>query len=166
MPQPLRRETKEFFDAGLTLGDAQTLELGSSSVALSGTGSTLTVTGTIAGLVIGTDVAAQAAATANLIVDLGDASAIEASMGGFVPLVTASGETRTLANPSTAGIVLTLCLDTDGGDCVVTVAGAYNQANNTIITLADAGDAIHLRACTIGGAARWRMIANDGAALS
>ena len=49
---------------------------------------------------------------------------------------------------------------------MITVASAFNIAGNTVITLADAGDFVKLQAAQIGGALRWRLVVNDGAALS
>lgn len=81
-------------------------------------------------------------------------------------IVTAGAETRTLANPPRVGIQHTIAMQTDGGDCVITVASAINQAGNTTITLNDAGDTISLLGIQVGSNLRWRVIANDGAALS
>ena len=121
---------------------------------------------TIIGLVIGTDVPSQASSCSNVVADPGNAGAISVNKGGFVPLVTAAAETRTLAIPTVDGILLSLVLDTDGGDCVVTSAQAINVAGNTVITLDTIGDSIHLRACTVGGVRRWRVVGNDGTVLS
>jgi len=79
---------------------------------------------------------------------------------------TTAAETRTLPRPLGVGQDLTIVLDTDGGDCVITAAAAINVAGNTIMTLADAGDMIRLTSVTIGGAYFWRVVANDGVALS
>ncbi|MEO1615291.1 MAG: hypothetical protein AAFV88_05545 [Planctomycetota bacterium] len=86
--------------------------------------------------------------------------------GGVLPLVTAAAETRALENPERAGIVMTLCFRTDGGDCVVTAASAVNQAGNNTLTLADAGDEITLRSIRSGDTFVWRVASNDGVALS
>lgn len=100
------------------------------------------------------------------LTDPGNAGAIPVTKSGSVPLVTAGAETRTLAIPSAIGQTLSLYFQTDGGDCVVTVAQAINAAGNTIITLNDAGDSIHLIGINNGSALRWRVLANDGCALS
>ena len=122
---------------------------------------------TIIGLVIGTDVPSQSSSSSNVVADPGNAGAIPVNKGGFVPLVTAAAETRTLAIPTADGIILSLVLDTRvGGNCVVTSAQAINVAGNTVITLDTAGDSIHLRACTVAGVRRWRVVGNDGAVLS
>lgn len=100
------------------------------------------------------------------IQDPGDAGAIPVDRSGVCPLVTAGAETRTLAVPSHLGQRLTLCLKTDGGDCVVTVASAINQTGNNTITLGDAGDVLDLVAVQSGANLVWRVVVNDGTALS
>ena len=55
-------------------------------------------------------------------------------------MVTAAAETRTLANPTKAGIRLVLRLLTDGGDAVVTAANGLNVTGNTVATFEDAGE--------------------------
>lgn len=104
-------------------------------------------------------------ASAQAITDPGNAGAIPVTANGVCNLTSAGAETRTLAIPTFVGQRLTLCLDTDGGDCVVTVASAFNQAGNTTITLNDAGDTINLVGATIGGSRRWRIVNNDGCTL-
>lgn len=100
------------------------------------------------------------------ITDPGDAGAIPVTDTGYCPLVSAGAETRTLADPSFAGQRLTLGFDTDGGDCVVTAATAVNQTGNNTLTFADAGDHLELVAITIAGSLVWRVVANDGVALT
>ena len=102
------------------------------------------------------------------IPDPGNAGAISVIKGsGIVALVTAGAETRTLAAPSNVGQELTLNMVTDGGDCVVTCASGINAANNTVMTFAEIGDTIWLKAMEKGaGTFRWRVMGNDGVALS
>lgn len=95
-----------------------------------------------------------------------NAAAIPVKFGGNVHLTTAGAETRTLAVPGYVGQTLTLYFQTDGGDCVITVASAINQAGNTVVTMNDAGDSITLRGVFTGAAMVWRVLANDGCALS
>lgn len=102
------------------------------------------------------------------IADPGNAGAIPVTVAGYCPLVTAAGETRTLADPSYDGQVIDLFFKTDAGDCVVTAASPVNQAGNNTLTFADEGDHIKLigyTGFTVGGA-EWRVVANDGVALS
>ena len=100
--------------------------------------------------------------------DPGDGGAIPVTTSGTLLLESgASGETRTLAIPTFVGQRMSIAFDTDGGgDIAITVAQAVNQAGNTTLTGADAGDHISLEAITVGGAYRWRVLANDGFALS
>lgn len=107
-----------------------------------------------------------ATATANSIADPGNGVAIPVTSDGVCNLVSAGAETRTLAIPTFVGQRLTLCFDTDGGDCVVTVASTFNQAGNNTITFNDAGDTVELVGRTVGGTRKWQLVFNDGAALS
>lgn len=102
----------------------------------------------------------------NHIADPGDTGAIGVDKSGVCPIVTAGAETRTLAIPSFIGQSVMLCLDTDGGDAVITVASAVNQTGNNTLTFADAGDEISLKAISVGGTLAWRVASNDGVALS
>ena len=102
----------------------------------------------------------------NTIADPGDAGAIPVTASGTCPLVTAGAETRTLAIPTQVGRMLSLAFKTDGGNCVITVASPVNQANNNTLTFADAGDQLLLVAIDEGAALAWRIVCNDGVALS
>jgi hypothetical protein len=107
-----------------------------------------------------------AGAATNAITDPGNAGAIAVTANGVCDITTAGAETRTLAIPTFVGQRILLCLDTDGGDCVVTVASSFNQAGNTIITFNDAGDSVELVGRTVGGTRKWQLAFNDGATLS
>jgi len=147
-----------------------------------GTGITKTTTGTntlngdvvIAGsktLTTGTGLTTfngkvAAGATAWNIADPGNAGAIPVTSSGVCNLTSAGAETRTLAAPTFEGQRLTICMNVDGGDIVLTVASAINQAGNTQATFNDAGDTLNLIAARIAGALRWRLINNDGATLA
>lgn len=100
------------------------------------------------------------------ITDPGASGAIPVTRSGNVPLTTVAAETRTLAIPAVAGITLSLSLAVDGGDCTITVASAINQAGNNTITLGDAGDTVVLTAVKVGVVLAWRLVVNDGCALS
>jgi len=100
------------------------------------------------------------------VADPGDAGAIPVTQSASVAITTAGAETRTLAIPSFIGQRLNICFDTDAGDCVITVASGVNQTGNNTLTGADAGDHISLEAITVGGTLAWRILANDGWALS
>jgi hypothetical protein len=102
------------------------------------------------------------------VADPGDAGAIPVTRAATVALTTgAAGETRTLAIPTFVGQPIVISHDVDGGgDAVITVAAAFNQTGNNTITMADAGDTVKLEGVQVGGALVWRLIVNDGAALS
>ncbi len=102
----------------------------------------------------------------DLVADPGNGNAIPVLHSSHVPLVTTAAQTRTLADASGAGLTLDLYLKTDGGDCVVTAASPVNQAGNTIMTFADVGDHIRLTSIEDGADFEWRVVANDGVALS
>lgn len=72
----------------------------------------------------------------------------------------ASGETRTLANPTKPGIRLVLRMKTDGGgDIVVTAPAGYNVALETQAVFADASDFLSLISVTISGTSyRWEAL--------
>lgn len=102
----------------------------------------------------------------NLIADPGDAGAIPVTASGVCAITTAGSETRTLADPTVIGQQLMLCIAVDGGTAVITAASAVNQAGNNTITMAEVNDSVMLTAIKIGTALKWRVTANDGAALS
>lgn len=100
------------------------------------------------------------------IADPGAAGAIPVTRSGTVAITTAAAETRTLAIPAAAGLVLTLALTVDGGNAVITAASAINTAGNNTITMQDAGDVVTLTAVQVGAALAWRVTANDTCAVS
>lgn len=101
------------------------------------------------------------------IVDPGDGGAIPAGSSGVIAITTTGvDDTRTLAIPEAVGLELTISLDVDAGDLVLTVASAANQAGNNTLTAADAGDVVVLKSIQVAGAPVWRIVANDGVALS
>jgi len=100
------------------------------------------------------------------IADPGNAEAIPVVKSGWVPLVTAGAETRTLAAPSLVGQELTLYCKTFVGNCVVTCATTVNEAGNNTITFSATGQACCLYAVEEGSNLRWRLASVDGATLS
>lgn len=101
-----------------------------------------------------------------VIADPGNAGAIDVRFSSFVKLVSAAAETRTLAVPKFVGQEVTLYMDTDGGDIVITASQAINAAGNTIMTFDTARDNITLKGVTVGGALRWEVFVNNAVALS
>ncbi len=84
----------------------------------------------------------------------------------IIEIRTNDAETRTLPDPENPGLRLTLCMEKDGGDCVITASNPVNQAGNNTLTLDDEGETIDLVAVRIDGAMRWRVVGNDGVDLS
>lgn len=110
--------------------------------------------------------ASAASAASTDITDPGNAGAIAVVASGHAHLTTAGAETRTLAAPTFLGQELTLSMDVDGGDCVVTVATGLDAYGSTTITFNDAGDWCALRAIQVGGALRWRVVRSEGVLLN
>lgn len=81
-----------------------------------------------------------------------------------IPVVTGAGAfTLTLAQPTKAGLVATVNLDTDGGgDCTLTVTGGYNADADTAIVLGDAGDFVTFLSVKVGASYYWRVLAQEG----
>jgi hypothetical protein len=99
------------------------------------------------------------------IVDPGDEGAIIIDrFGGHVELVTGGAETRTLASPTRSGILATIRLRTDGGDCVVTASGGLNVAANTVATFDAVGEQLFMTSIetATAGTYRWEIITNTG----
>lgn len=91
-----------------------------------------------------------------------------AIQGGVVSLVTgATQQDVSLAAPERAGLEIVICLQTDGGgNAVVTAASAVNASGNTVMTFDNAGDTISLKAVRVGSSVAYRVVGNDGVALS
>ena len=103
------------------------------------------------------------------LIDAGNGKTISVDRSpAFLDVTTAGAETRVLGAAPRAGLLLTVALNVDGGNLVVTQAGsgAFNQAGNTTLTLADAGDVVQLVSVKIGSSILWRIVGNDGVALS
>jgi hypothetical protein len=77
-------------------------------------------------------------------------------------LVTAAAEARTLANPTKAGIRLTIRMKTDGGDATVTASNGLNVTGNTTATFADVGDLLELISVSHTTGFRWEILVNTG----
>lgn len=97
------------------------------------------------------------------------AAAISVTTSGTMAFVIAdAAETNTLANPSFAGQVLALSVDTlaGTGTRAVTVASAVNAAGNTVLTFNATSDTCVLMGMTVAGGLKWRVVHNDGVSLS
>lgn len=105
----------------------------------------------------------------NVIPDPGTGQAIPIDKSGQVPLVIANAvETNTLAAPAFRGQRLTIYAYSvaGSGTRAITVASAFNVAGNTIMTFDTQGDCAVLIAGVISTGLVWKIIANDGVALS
>lgn len=99
--------------------------------------------------------------------DPGDGGNFEVSRPAVINIATAGAETRTLADPVFIGQVIDLFFIVDGGDCTVTASSPINQTGNNTLIFSDIGEHIRLVGhfnATDGW--EWRVIANDGVALS
>ena len=95
----------------------------------------------------------------NIIADPGASGAIPVDEGdGACPLVSATGETRTLAAPSSHGQRLRLDFKTDGGDITLTVTNGYDVDGQTVIVLTTAGQFVDFVGIEDGGNKRWRVL--------
>jgi predicted RecA/RadA family phage recombinase len=102
----------------------------------------------------------------NTVTDPGDGGAIPVTASGVCAMTSAGAETRTLAAPTYLGQQLALIDDTHVGNIVVTAASAVNQTGNNTLTFGAAADACLLVAMSVGGSLVWRVMGNDGVALS
>ena len=105
------------------------------------------------------------------LLDPGDAGTIELARSlGVCSVVTAASETRKIGSPQRTGVVVTVCLKTDGGDLAITGAGGEilnsGSGTETTATMADAGDVLTLISVSKGANVVWAILANHGAALS
>ncbi len=97
----------------------------------------------------------------NVITDPGDAGAIPVTIGGSVSIVTAGVETRTIADPTLVGQVISIAMKTDGGTCTITAASPIDQTGRTTIVLDTTGDVVVLIAVEDGADIEWRILADD-----
>ena len=79
-------------------------------------------------------------------------------------------EARKIASPQRPGIVISIVLQTDGGDLAITGEGSeiLNSGNGTetTATMDAAGDLLTLISIRKGATICWSPIANNGAAMS
>ena len=81
-------------------------------------------------------------------------------------LTSAGVETRTLGTAAFAGQRVSLQFSVDGGNLTLTAAATVNQTGDNTLLFEAAGDEITLRASVKAGALVWRVVSNDGVALS
>ena len=105
------------------------------------------------------------------LLDPGDAGTIELDRSmGVCSVVPAGSETRKIGSPQRTGVIITVCLKTDGGDLAITGKGGeiLNSGSGTeaTATMADAGDTLTLISVSKGANIVWAVLANHGATLS
>lgn len=77
-----------------------------------------------------------------------------------------STETRTLAQPTKAGLLVMLALDVNGGGGVtVAVTGGYNAAGDANIAFGSAGNFVALLSVKVGASCYWRVVTQEGTGL-
>ncbi len=80
-----------------------------------------------------------------------------------INLSSAGAETRTLALPTRAGVLVSLHMQTDGGDITLTVASAYTEDGETTFTFSEVGQTLMLQSYqTSAGVFFWRKISDYG----
>ncbi len=102
----------------------------------------------------------------NPVADPGDAGAIAITGSGYVTLVSAGAETRTLAAPASIALELLIYSKTAVGTITITCATTVNEAANNTIVFTNTGESLRLVAVEEGATLRWRVVSIDGAVLS
>lgn len=76
-----------------------------------------------------------------------------------INMVSAAAESRTLDRPTRAGAILSLHMQTDGGDITLTVTGGYDELGTTTMTFSDVGQyAVFQSYMTSAGVFFWRLL--------
>jgi hypothetical protein len=95
-----------------------------------------------------------------LIVDPGASGTFAFTKGlAICPVVTVAAEGRTVPSPQNEGQKVLIVLDTDGGDCTVTITDGQGISSQV---LNDAGDWLILQAFPVGGALKWFKTNENG----
>lgn len=128
------------------------------SVCLYSDGTNLQVVAYFAGSTFGGSIRTQ-------ITDPGASEAIPVTSSGFVEIVTAGPETRTIAAPTVVGQELLIIFKTKVGNCVITVASTVNSGGNNTVSMTAAGQSILLIGICSGSSLIW-MNANNGTILT
>ncbi len=78
----------------------------------------------------------------------------------ILEMVSATAETRTLANPTKSGIRFVMRLMTDGGDIIVEAQNGFNNAGEHKATFNDASDLLSLISVETAtpGTFRWQIM--------
>lgn len=125
--------------------------------------------------------AAQAAGLAANLIEMQNAlpsTALGAAAASAALAPTTSGEyrleianaseTNTLAAPAFAGQIVSFGVDSRAGSGTraITAAAAINATGNTVMTFNATTDTLTLIGVTVAGTVAWRVLLNDGVALS
>jgi len=120
----------------------------------------------------GHNVLQEIAATNELeLLDPGSGGTIQVDRSmGICSVVTGGAEARKIASPQRAGIIISICLKTDGGDLTITGEGSEilnsGLGTETTATMADAGDLLTLISIRKGSSIVWSSLASNGVAMS
>ena len=79
-----------------------------------------------------------------------------------VNLVSAAAETRTLARPTRAGVLVSLHFRTDAGDITLTVTGGFNEDGDTTFVFANVGEFVMFHSFYDGTNYFWRKLSDYG----
>ena len=103
-----------------------------------------------------------------VLADPGDGGTIAATSLANCALSSAGAETRSLAAPYFEGQILTLSAGgpVPGNITITSSSGAINQTGDTTMVFNNVADSIVLIGANINGSLLWRVLANDGVALS
>lgn len=102
------------------------------------------------------------------LADPGTTNPLPTYTSGTILLNAATASQRTLGRPSFIGQILTIYVETYVAAATILVSHAINQAGNTTLTTSAVADCITLIGIpsTTAGVLAWRVLANDGMALS
>jgi predicted RecA/RadA family phage recombinase len=97
------------------------------------------------------------------ITDPGASGAIPITASGYVNMVSAGAETRTLAAPASEGELLLICFQTKVGNIVITCASTFNRTGNNTATFSAAGQSMLLIGIKSGSNLLWMSVVSDAA---
>ena len=80
----------------------------------------------------------------------------------IMEMVSVGEKTRTLANPTKAGLRFVLRMLTDGGNITATATNGLNVTGNTAAVFADVGDLLSLVSVSHTTGYRWEIEINTG----
>lgn len=106
----------------------------------------------------------------NIIPPPGAGGAVPNNVIGNVSFTVAAGvaETRTILLPTQVGlrVLVSIASMGAGGTTTLVAGGTINQAGQNTMTFNNVADTCTLQSFNIGGTTSWRIVENDGVALS